>query len=935
VSAPAPAASHELLERGDELDRLARLTGDATRGRGAAVVVEGPAGIGKTSLLEAAVRLGGAAGLDVLAARGGELERDVAYGVVRQLLERHVGRASRQQRRRWLDGAAAFAGPVLGLTNERHVGDDPTAAALHGLYWLTANVAADAPLLVAVDDLHWVDSASLRFLAYLARRVAELPILLLVASRPPVESHTPHLVEAFVADPSVTSIEPAPLSLTAVGDLVTRRGRPDLAAAVHAATAGNPLLVGALLDVVDEQLAADDVPVVGARSVIRFVARRLDRLGPEAQALARAVAVLGTDAEPRHAYSVAELGDGSGGRAEDALVAAGILAARRPLEFVHPIVRTAVAEQLSPPERARRHLAAAHLLDRGGDDAERIAPHLLAADARGDQWVVETLASAARQSIARGAPDAAVRYLRRALDEPPCADARSAVLAELGRAELRAAMPDDAVEHLRAAMAASSSRRERAVMAHDLAIGLIAPGRYVEAVQMLEHALESARQVDPELCRRLQAELLCAARLDASTLAVAHRVHDLLPVDIPDDTPGARMLLAAVAHERVLRGGTATEVDALAGRALDGGLIAEQSGDSGLVMDAGFAAVTVGDLQRVDRCWDEALDDVRRRGSVIGFARTSCLRSMLRLAQGRLLDAESEARNAIAAAWEPGYRVARMVHGPLVEALVAQGELAAADSALGAAGLDGDIADSYMLNFVLFARGKLRLAQGRVTEGIDDLEELARREAKWRGNNPAVFPYRSLLAVAGAPDGLRLAAEEVELATAWGAAGAVGRALRAHGLVRSDLGALRQSVEVLAGSPWRLEHAASLVELGAALRRAGQRTAAREPLHAGMELAHVCGAAPLVARARAELLAAGARPRRVHRSGIDALTATERRVAEMAAGGLTNRQIAQALFVTTRTVELHLTHAYQKLNITSRDELQALALCERSGGCST
>ncbi len=924
MSATAAVASHELLERDEELERLRRLTVDAAHGRGSAVVVEGPAGIGKTSLLDAGTRLAAAAGLDVLAARGGELERDFAYGVVRQLLERRVRRASRRQRERWLDGAAALAEPVLGLAADRAVGDDPTATALHGLYWLAANLSAEVPLLVAVDDLHWVDSASLRFLAYLARRVAELPILLLAASRPPIESHAPELVEALGGEPSVSRVEPAPLSLTAVSELVARRGRPDLAEAVHAAAAGNPFLVGAVLDVLDERLTADDVPGVGARSVSRFVARRLDRLGPDAQALARAVAVLGTDAEPRHAYAIAELTEQAGGRAEAALVAAGILAARRPLEFVHPIVRTAVAEQLSPPARARRHLAAAHLLERDGGDAERLAPHLLAADARADPWVVGTLASAAGRSIARGAPDAAVRYLRRALDEPPSVDARPLMLAQLGRAELRAAMPDEAVQHLQAAMAATHSPQDRALMAHDLAIGLIAPGHYAEAVQMLEQAIESARQVDPELRRRLEAELLCAARLDAGTLPIARRVHDALPADIPDDTPGGRMLLAAVAHEGALRGSAATKVGFLAARALDGGLIAEQTGDSGLVMDAGFALAAAGDLERADRCWDDALADVHRRGSVIGFARTSCLRALLRLAQGRLLDAESDARNAITAAWEPGYRIARMAHGPLVEALVARGELAAADAALAAAGLDGDLPDSYMLNFVLFARGKLRLAQRRDAQGIADLEDLGRRETKWRGSNPAIFPYRSLLAVCGVPGARRLATEELQLAQTWGAKGAIGRALRAHGLVTGDLDELHDSVTVLDGSPWRLEHAASLVELGAAARRTGQRAAAREPLHAGMELAADCGAAPLVAQARAELLATGARPRRVRRSGVDALTATERRVAEMAAGGLTNRQIAQALFVTTRTVELHLTHAYQKLDISSREQLQHL-----------
>jgi DNA-binding CsgD family transcriptional regulator len=215
-----------------------------------------------------------------------------------------------------------------------------------------------------------------------------------------------------------------------------------------------------------------------------------------------------------------------------------------------------------------------------------------------------------------------------------------------------------------------------------------------------------------------------------------------------------------------------------------------------------------------------------------------------------------------------------------------------------------------MLNFVLYARGVLRLAQGR---GTADLEALGRRLAKWGG--PVVFPYRSLLG--------RGIEDEVELARAWGAPGPLGRALRALGLIHNDCDLLGASVTTLDGSSWRLEHAYSLVELGAALRRAGRRRESREPLHAGMELAHDCGASPLVARAREELLATGARPRRVVRTGVEALTASERRVAGMAADGMTNREIAQALFVTTRTVEVHLTHAYQKLDISSREALPA------------
>jgi DNA-binding NarL/FixJ family response regulator len=132
---------------------------------------------------------------------------------------------------------------------------------------------------------------------------------------------------------------------------------------------------------------------------------------------------------------------------------------------------------------------------------------------------------------------------------------------------------------------------------------------------------------------------------------------------------------------------------------------------------------------------------------------------------------------------------------------------------------------------------------------------------------------------------------------------------------------LHEAVEVLEPSPCRLEHAHALLELGAALRRSNRRVIAREYLRPGLEMAYQCGAAPLAERAAHELAATGARPRRVMLSGIEALTASERRVAELAAAGLSNPEIAQQLFVTRSTIETHLAHVYQKLSITSRRQL--------------
>jgi DNA-binding CsgD family transcriptional regulator len=201
-----------------------------------------------------------------------------------------------------------------------------------------------------------------------------------------------------------------------------------------------------------------------------------------------------------------------------------------------------------------------------------------------------------------------------------------------------------------------------------------------------------------------------------------------------------------------------------------------------------------------------------------------------------------------------------------------------------------------------------------------------------------MFPYRSVLAIAQLRAGdleraRALALEELELARRWGGARALGIAQRTCGVVLGDRDELHAAVTTLQGCGAELEHARALVDLGSAVARSGRRVEAREPLHAGLELAHRCGAAALTARAREELVAAGARPRRIMRTGVDALTPSELRVARMAAEKMTNREIAQALFVTLRTVQVHLTHSYQKLAIASREELpEALAAGEVGGG---
>jgi DNA-binding CsgD family transcriptional regulator/tetratricopeptide (TPR) repeat protein len=674
---------------------------------------------------------------------------------------------------------------------------------------------------------------------------------------------------------------------------------------------------------------ADRVPGALAGTILI----RMGRLAPAPVALARAVAVLGTDVAPRHAVPLAGLDRASGTAAADGLHAAGILRAGHPLEFVHPLVRAAVLESIPPSARASLHRAAADRLLAEGADPQRVAPHLLAADPDADPQTVTTLREAAAGAVARGAPEVAVRFLRRALDEPPGPAVRPAVLAELGKAEVRAGEPDAAIAHLRAALAGATDARARAALAHDLAIGLIAPGHYREAVGMLAEAATAASEVDAELGLRLEAELQCAARLDAATVGlVAERAERVARLTPAGRTPGERMLLTTLAHWRMIRGAGAADVHDMVARAVDGGLLAEQPGDTGVAIDAVSTLTVVEDFARADRAFAAAFADVRARNSVIGFARLSCFRSILEYRRGALAAAESDARSAIETGSGPGYRVARMAYGPLVDALTAQGRLAdaeAAFAAFAASGLPADIPDTYMLNYVLAARGRLHLAQGRAAEAVADLSELDRRELKWRAANPAVLGYAGDLALAyhrtGDLDAATAVAERtLAAARAFGVPSAIGAALRTLGLVRGGPGGidlLAESVAVLDGTSARLHLAHSLVELGAAIRRSGHRTAARDPLNRGMDLAHASRADGLAERARTELVATGSRPRRIPRSGVDALTASEHRIARLAADGMTNREIAHSLFVTVRTVQVHLQHAYRKLGIESRAEL--------------
>jgi len=264
----------------------------------------------------------------------------------------------------------------------------------------------------------------------------------------------------------------------------------------------------------------------------------------------------------------------------------------------------------------------------------------------------------------------------------------------------------------------------------------------------------------------------------------------------------------------------------------------------------------------------------------------------------------------------------------LLETLVEQGELEAAEQVLAPIGAGAE-SGSIPASLLRVARGRLRVAQGRTAEGLDDFLAVGVGLTRALVICPSYLPWRSEAALARLVLGEReaagrLADEEVELARAFGAPRALGVAKRAAGVVaggeRGEL-LLREAVDDLARGDAPLERARALADLGAMLRRGNRRSEARELLREVLDVAHRSGARPLAEYAETELRATGARPRRMLLEGLDSLTASERRVAELASEGLTNREIAQTLFITARTVEGHLTSVFRKLRLDSRDQL--------------
>jgi DNA-binding CsgD family transcriptional regulator len=907
--------------------------------------VEGEAGVGKTVLLRAVAERMSQGGLAVLRARGGELERDFGFGVVRQLFEPALSGVPAETRTSVFSGAASLAVGVLGTSElaANRPAADTTFASQHGLYWLAVNLASLRPVVLLVDDAHWSDAASLRWILYLVRRMEEVPLSVALGWRSGEPNAHVQILQALRLEPLVEALSLSGLTAEGTARLVRDRipdAEEGFCTACHRVTGGNPFLAGELAaalaagGVRATAENADRVLGMGPPAVSQSVIERLARQPEDAQSLARAVAVLDTDADRRFAAELAGLDQQRLAVGAEALVNARLFEDAETLRFAHPILRAAVYADLAAARRSADHRRAAEVLLASDGDADRAAVHLLATAPAGDAWVARELAQAADRARMRGAADAAVVLLERALDEPPRACERGAMKLARGVAAFMCASAE-AETYLREAIGDADDpviQAQAAMTLSQLEVGAGLPG---DALSTLERAIGMLGPTDPDRADRLEL-------YRTTTLAVQgerwQRVQQPLSALHGGASPGSwlrRVAAGCLIWQESLRpqGPRPAALAGLRAELADPAALAQGTGPLDFVY---FNWAMMG-LEQIDQLataragLDAAAAVAHKTGHLAGLAPVFATRAAVLYALGELDGAETDPRQAIHLGPLVGNNVARdWGLSTLCQALADRGEYASAENELAVHRLQqADPGPSGLEARLLIGRAYLRSAQGQHEHACADAISYAARLGDYDGGAFGSLPaicVRILAAGTHTDLAQALSARALEVTAPAGIDGVRGMALHAQGLLEAGpagIERLDEAVRLLERSPRRLEHARALADLGGALRRANRRADAREPLRSAMDLAERCGAHALTERARQELVATGARPRRVMRSGRDALTASEVRVAELATAGNTITQIAQSLFVTRKTVESHLYSAYRKLGVNTRDELVA------------
>jgi DNA-binding CsgD family transcriptional regulator len=895
-----------MYEREPVVEAIRRLLDAAFAGRGGTVFVIAPAGLGKTSVLRAAVAEADGR-FDVRLGGGDAVEATLPYGLIGQVLSG--------------EDELAVPGPEADL---------PAASWFYVALRRIRRAAADRPLLLALDDVHWSDPDSLTFLYMLCRRAATLPLAVVAAARPwpdPALGSAEQLAAQGMAD--IQRL--APLTDQAAQEVLRDHFGDignDAADRAVAECDGNPLL----LELVTPELRAAEPHAAvgpGTEATRRLLLARFSAADPVARRYVRAASVLGTRFRPSVAAAIAGLPAGQAPGAVEALFRADLLRSDDAgwVRFRHGLIRQAIYDDLVPPARAYLHERALRTLLIAGAPASEAAGHAIAADLFGDAQAIETLTTAGRGALREGAVQAGRRYL----------DAAARLAGDSAPADLQI----------------------------DLAKALLASGAGKTATTLLDRILSGPGL--PVLIRLSAQLLLGQAAFHDGAVQRAGAVFDTVATEAGRDHPkvALKALLDHTLQSWARLGPRAALPTAVRGRKLAAdaepyqracaeaawALCAWLSGDpaglntaeraaggpapAGPVAHAAYwgldpaavpadIAVWAEHFPLAERLLTDALRFAEDHAEPFLLFHAALSRSDMFCRLGRLSEALEEAERAcdVGELLPVGLPLARAAKGL---ALLEAGQLADAAACQDAAvGPEWYLADGYQLRL----RATLAYRQGEIDAACSGFDALDQRIDEWGVADPSHIPYAAdaiaaYLAADRPGDAARVVRRlaSCPLPSRWPAAtSAAGRAALAvyEGDLETAEAALAESVDFLRDVPMPLAHCRTLTAYGAVLTRGGQRDKARSFLSDALARAQGCGADWLAQQALIELRRAGGRARRVPPGQ---LSPQEKAVARLARAGRTNQQISRELYLSVNTVETHLAHVYRKLGIRRRGEL--------------
>jgi DNA-binding CsgD family transcriptional regulator len=928
----------ELFERHAETAAIDACLADAAAGAGRMLLVAGQAGIGKSALIDHGERAAAAAGFTVLRAAATPTSAMLPHRLVRDWLGPLLRHSSPGQRP--FDGPAQPLAAALGAgASGAGAGAEPEvpgetwslARLDYALTWILEGLSTQSPLLLVVDDVHWIDEGSLQLLDLVAARLRSLRAVLLLGLRTGEVGQAPAVLTRLTTRGN--TIAPRPLSVIGVEQMRRRHGQvaPDIARlpadALHRRTGGVPYLVDAML----RAESAEQAP----RNLVESLRERLDRLGAPAVAVARTTAALGDHATfdllaDMTGTTVAALADPLELLADAGILTLGMWQARP----AHPLVAEAILSGLTPSERDELHRAAVDHLDRAGASRTLLASHLVHTLPGEDPAVVALLRESAADALAAGASAVAARLLLRAVGETRPEDTDPTLLGLAATAHLAAGKRTEAFDLWQRALERTADPEARARLLADVGDAQMTAGARTEAAASHARAVEVLATGGYDLASAPMREAL--VRLGLSRLfydgsvgpEVVEVVAEAWPQPPSRDSRLDRRLFALAGADLAVRNTEREQAVALAGRALGDGALLEEESAEGMGFYLATAVLYWSDAYQQDlAALDAAIADAQRRGSVLGFAMASYSKGMVLLRQGRLHPAATELEAALdlrQRGWsdfgDAAVEAAATTYlglGRVEDALALEPELRRA------AGRGGFIGAQ-----VLAAAGRVRAAQRDHEQALTDYlgaGDLMRDHA----DNASIVEWRelaasSLLALGREEEARALAEVAVRHARTWGAPRALGHSLRTLAWCSPEdrRGALfRESSALLeqAGSLDRLAHVR--IDLAETLLETTGADEARSLLHQALDYARSHDVIPVASRATRLLRRAGEPVEDVDAHPARRLTPSEQRVAELAAGGDTNRRIAQKLFVTVKAVEWHLSNTYRKLGISSRTEL--------------